>query len=213
MKKLLILLVIAGVAYQYRAHWLPESRQGAFDEQGKPRVLVFVNDQCKSPCGQATDFLDRREVVYEVVNVSQNPAAEEIMREWGSRGVLPMIMVGKVRLDGFMRSQVDSALVEAYGLGVLTQYGQKVMQQHFDAGGKPRVVMYGVTWCGYCKKAREFFVDNDVAYTELDPEKSTSVKDAYDWLEGNGYPLIYVGARRIEGYPENLLKQTLAEMF
>jgi glutaredoxin len=213
MKKLLILLVLAGVAYQYRAHWLPASQQGAFDEQGKPKVMVFVNDQCKGPCSQATDFLDRREVMYEQVNVSQNPAAEQTMRDWGSPGMLPMIMVGKVRLDGYQRAQVDSALAEAYGLEVLTSYGQKVMGAHFDETGKPRVVMYGVSWCGYCAKAREFFADNNVAYTELDPEKSASAKEAYQWLEGNGYPLIYVGARRIQGYPEGLLKQTLAEMF
>jgi len=212
MKKLLLLLIVVGAAYQYRDHWMPLEKQGAFDEQGKPKVLVFVNDQCKQPCQQATDFLDRREVAYDVVNVSQQPDAMQTMRDWGAAGVLPMIMVGKVRLDGYLRAQVDSALAEAYGLDVLTPYGQRVMQAHFDEAGKPRVVMYGVQWCGYCKKAREYFADNNVVYTELDPEQSSDAKAAYEWLEGNGYPLIYVGARRIQGYPEQLLKQTLAEL-
>lgn len=214
MKKLLILLVIAGIAYQYRDHWLPQSTQGAFDEQGKPRVVVFVNDECqKGPCQQATDFLDRREIQYELINASQDASAVQTMREWGSPGRLPMIMVGKVRLDGYLRAEVDSALAEAYGVEILSSYGQKVMGAHYDDAGKPKVIMYGVKWCGYCAKARAYFADNNVPYTEYDPEQSAPAKEAYQWLEGGGYPLIYIGARRIQGYPEKVVQQTLNEMF
>lgn len=213
MKKFLILLVVAGLAYQYRDHWLPQSSQGAFDADGKPRVMVFVDEQCKGPCDQATDFLDRRQVVYERINLSQDPAAMQTMRDWGSPGRLPMIMVGKLRLDGYSRAQIDSALAEAYGLTVLTPAGQRVMSAHYDGAGKPKVVMYGVQWCGYCAKARAYFTDNGIPYTEFDPEQSSLAKESYLWLEGSGYPLIYIGARRIEGYPETVVRQTLNEMF
>lgn len=213
MKKLLILLLVAGLAYQYRDHWLPQSHQGAFDEQGNPRVVVFVSDDCQQPCQQATDLLERRQVNYERINLNQQPDAMQTLRDWGGRGGLPMIMVGKLRLEGYSRVQVDSVLVEAFGLGVLTDYGQSVMGAHYDEAGKPRVVMYGVQWCGYCAQARADFADRNIPYTELDPEQSHGAKEAFLWLEGRGFPLIYVGARRIEGYPEALVRQTLNEMF
>ena len=213
MKKWLIILVVAGLAYQYRSHWLPQTSQGAFDAQGKPAVMVYVNDRCQGPCDQATAFLASRAMPYEVINVDQQPEALKAMRQLGSPGVLPMIVVGKVRLDGYARAQVDSALAEAYGLQVLPDAGQEIMQNHFEAGGRPKVIMYGVTWCPYCKKARKFFEDNGIEYLELDPEKSSEAKSAYQWLEGNGYPLIYVGARRIEGYREQSLQDTMKEMF
>jgi len=73
--------------------------------------------------------------------------------------------------------------------------------------------MYGVTWCPHCKKARAFFDENNIAYIELDPEQSSDAKEAYQWLDGGGYPLIYVGARRMSGFHQETIKQTLTDMF
>ena len=34
------------------------------------------------------------------------------------------------------------------------------------------VVMYSTTWCGYCKQARNYFQQNNIAFAEYDVEKS-----------------------------------------
>ena len=63
-----------------------------------------------------------------------------------------------------------------------------------------RVVMYSTQWCGYCRKAREYFKDNKIRYKEKDIEKSSRAKKEYDRLKGSGVPLIMVGKNKIQGF-------------
>lgn len=66
-----------------------------------------------------------------------------------------------------------------------------------------RVTMYATSWCGYCKKARRYFRDNGVRYTEYDIEKDPAAKRRYDAMGGRGVPLILVGDRRMNGFSES----------
>ena len=63
-----------------------------------------------------------------------------------------------------------------------------------------RVVMYSTQWCGYCRKAREYFKDKKIRYKEKDIEKSSRAKKEYDRLKGSGVPLIMVGKNKIQGF-------------
>ena len=63
-----------------------------------------------------------------------------------------------------------------------------------------QVVMYSTAWCGYCEKARRYFQDNDIKFTEYDIEKSSNARAKYDKLRGTGIPLIMVGKRRMDGF-------------
>ena len=70
-----------------------------------------------------------------------------------------------------------------------------------SAGVKyPRVVMYGTSWCPYCKKARLFFKSNGIDYVEYDIEKNDLAKRMYDLLGGNGVPLILVDDMKLQGF-------------
>ena len=64
----------------------------------------------------------------------------------------------------------------------------------------PKVVLYGTTWCGYCKKAKSYFRANNIAFTEYDIEKSASAKRDFKRMGGGGVPLILVGEKRIRGF-------------
>jgi len=78
------------------------------------------------------------------------------------------------------------------------------------AGGPPaEVKMYATSWCGYCKKAREFFATNGVRYTEFDIEKSPAARAEYDRLGARGVPVILVGTQRMNGYGEQRLAAML----
>lgn len=79
-----------------------------------------------------------------------------------------------------------------------TQYNTDL----FKSSGKqfPHVTLYATRWCGYCKKARQYFKANHIQYTEFDIEKSATGKQQYDRLGGQGVPLIVVGTSTVRGF-------------
>ncbi len=62
------------------------------------------------------------------------------------------------------------------------------------------VTMYSTTRCGYCKKAKKYFIANSIPFTELDIDKSKKARKAYDKLGGKGVPVILVGKKRMNGF-------------
>ena len=62
------------------------------------------------------------------------------------------------------------------------------------------VIMYGTPWCGYCKKARRYFQQNNIAFREYDIESSRSAHRRFKQLGGNGVPLIVVGKNKMSGF-------------
>lgn len=63
-----------------------------------------------------------------------------------------------------------------------------------------KVVMYSTSWCGYCKKARQYFKSKGIAFKEYDIEKNKKAKRKYDRLGGQGVPLILVGKKSMRGF-------------
>ena len=75
----------------------------------------------------------------------------------------------------------------------------------FDHGsryGSKKVVMYSAAWCGVCKKAKLFFRNNSIAYTEYDIDKNETNKRRYKRLKAKGVPVIFVGKKRMNGFSE-----------
>jgi len=70
------------------------------------------------------------------------------------------------------------------------------------AGAHKSVVMFSAAWCGYCRKAREYFRAHHVSFRERDVEKDPAARREFDRLGGKGLPLILVGNRRLEGFSE-----------
>ncbi len=68
----------------------------------------------------------------------------------------------------------------------------------FDVG--PKVVMYSTDWCHYCKKARQYFKKNNIAYTEYDIDKNKKAKRRYKKMGATGVPVILVGKKRMNGF-------------
>lgn len=63
-----------------------------------------------------------------------------------------------------------------------------------------KVVMYSASWCGYCKKARNYFNSQGISFSELDIEKDAQAKQQYDSMGGRGVPVILVGKKRMNGF-------------
>ncbi len=64
------------------------------------------------------------------------------------------------------------------------------------------VTMYSTAWCGYCKKARRYFQQQGIAFTEYDIEKNKLARRAYDKMGGSGVPVILVGGSKMTGFSE-----------
>ncbi len=77
-----------------------------------------------------------------------------------------------------------------------------------DSCQPPAVMMISASWCGYCRKARRFFQDNDIAFEEIDAEQTSDdgVKAVYKRF---GVPYIMVGGDHVEGFDEPRLRQLL----
>ena len=63
-----------------------------------------------------------------------------------------------------------------------------------------KVVMYSADWCHVCHKARKYFQDNKVSFTEYDIDKSAKGKREFDKIGGKGVPVILVGSKRLNGF-------------
>lgn len=72
-------------------------------------------------------------------------------------------------------------------------------------GTAPSVVLYSTSWCGYCKKIRKLFADNNIAYKEYDIEESAKAKREYDKLNGKGVPLTTIDGTLVRGFKRDRL--------
>lgn len=80
--------------------------------------------------------------------------------------------------------------------------------------GSAQVVMFGMSTCPYCAKARAIFKQYRVPYTELDIERDARAKNYEENVLGfSGYPLIVVGNHVMRGFNQEELIQSLKELY
>ncbi|MES2949343.1 MAG: glutaredoxin domain-containing protein [Pseudomonadota bacterium] len=212
MKKLLLLTLLVFALYKYFPNSLPFlSTSGAFDKSGKPLVVVFVGPNCGAACDTVQNALKERGVSYQTIDVAGADGAPARNKYGINR--FPTTLVGKQEILGDDTQRISTALAEAYGIEmILPRMERLAMANHFDAEGRAAVVMYGTTWCGYCKQQRAFFAAHGVPFENVDVEASQPGQLAYSALKGNGYPLTYVGFRRFNGYQEKEILEAIAEL-
>jgi glutaredoxin len=70
-------------------------------------------------------------------------------------------------------------------------------------------IMFSTKWCPYCRKTKEYFAANKIAYIERDVESSDEDMTAFLDLGGQAYPLILLRNRKIIGFQKNALDQLL----
>lgn len=63
-----------------------------------------------------------------------------------------------------------------------------------------KVVMYSASWCGYCKKARSYFMANNIDFIEYDIERDGAAARRFREMGGKGVPVILVGDRKMSGF-------------
>jgi glutaredoxin len=76
--------------------------------------------------------------------------------------------------------------------------------------GSVNVIMYMTSWCGFCRKAREYIRSLDVNLIEYDVEKDRSKREEFlRKSSGGGVPLIDVEGIIIKGYNPGAIKEAV----
>jgi len=72
--------------------------------------------------------------------------------------------------------------------------------------GAPRVVLYGTSWCGACRSARQFFVQNAIPFVDRDVEKDQAAaaelqeKATRLGVSADRVPVLDIGGRLLIGF-------------
>jgi mycoredoxin len=79
----------------------------------------------------------------------------------------------------------------------------------FQEAGKP-VVMFSTSTCSHCAHAREYLSKAQIDYRDFVIDQSPDAKQRFDALGGDGVPLLFIGDRRITGFREDTIHESLA---
>lgn len=81
------------------------------------------------------------------------------------------------------------------------------------AAEQPSVILYSTTWCGYCRKARAFLKQRNVAYIEKDVERDPVAGQEATRKTGGygGVPVLDIGGKIIHGFDVPAIERALAE--
>jgi glutaredoxin len=78
-----------------------------------------------------------------------------------------------------------------------------------DDFGAREVKLLTTTWCGVCKKAKDYLAGKGIYFSEFDVETSDIGRQEYKRLGGKGVPIILVGKQRMDGFSSSRLDEML----
>ena len=76
---------------------------------------------------------------------------------------------------------------------------------------RPTVLLLGASWCPYCRKATRFLQDEEVAFCELDIEKSSLGQELYQNTGAKGIPVFLIGDEVVYGMDSSAVKDLLSQ--
>lgn len=202
MLRFLIVICLAFGAWKLYHRGNPFAGAPTTGADGKPLVILFTGPECGANCDGIRAELVSRKVTFQEVEMA---GPDDKMAVQYGVNAYPTTIIGKHKFVGSDMRPLGGALADAFGDEVLTRTEKMAMAGHFDEQGKPKVVLYGTKWCGYCRKQRELFAQQGIAFDDIDVEASERGALAYGALKGTGYPLTYVGYRRYDGFNDGEL--------
>jgi glutaredoxin-like YruB-family protein len=74
------------------------------------------------------------------------------------------------------------------------------------------IELYVTSWCGYCKKARQYFQQHDLRFTEYDIERDDAAASRMRYISNqSGVPVIKVDDRVLTGFSARALDELLLQ--
>jgi thioredoxin reductase (NADPH) len=119
----------------------------------EPKIELLGASWCKDSV-RVKAFLETQQIpfTYQEVDISAG-SADLLAHSKPNSSVLPTVLIGKKSYD----NPSDETLSELLGINA----------------EKPRVVMYGASWCPDCHRAKSFLKENDVRFQYIDIDEET----------------------------------------
>lgn len=76
-------------------------------------------------------------------------------------------------------------------------------------GNMSGVILYTTSWCGACKKTKDFLDRRGIAYVEYDIEWSAEGRRQFEAFGGRGVPLVVINGTQVIGYNPDKMKRLL----
>ncbi len=73
------------------------------------------------------------------------------------------------------------------------------------------LVMYTTTRCGYCAKARRYFAEHSIEFSEKNIEHDAKFREEFEQIGGKGVPVIIAGNKKMTGFSESTFKRNFAD--
>lgn len=213
MNKLIIVLLITVTGiYLVKPEWFDfNAEPGTFRGDGSERIVVFTAENCGANCREAVAYMKASGRAFEELRLDDNAENTKLFRQLGGADTVPYLSSGYQRVTGFYPQDYLAVLAAARGLSVLDDSMRAVYSHHFDGNGQPLLVMYGTSWCVECAAMREYCNDRKIKLLDWDTEIDAAVARRYELLAGRSYPLVYYGARRMNGFTESGLRRLMMQ--
>lgn len=157
--------------------------------------ILFSSDACGDPCRMALEHLQRERVEFTVCNIDTSEDNLKKYRKFGTN-ILPLTVLGDTEFSGY--KQADYQILIDMALG------------RYMAESAGKVVLYTTSTCGHCRRARDFFNQRGIDFTENDIADPRN-RMRYEKLRGRGVPLVLIDGRRIDGFNPQVVTEMLDE--
>jgi glutaredoxin len=203
LKKIIVLLVLGAFYWAWSTGKFNfQSKVAAIDSAGRPMVWVFTHAQCGGVCTDVILLLVQRQVPFEEKRLRSEDRSGPDFDLWNAiktSNNLPFTVAGTHSATGFYKPDLTELLGKTFGDTYLTGTEKRYFSHHFYADGAPRIVMYGASWCPYCKKLREEFTQNQIDFIEIDADQTNEKALMAETMGIRGYPTVWVGYERVRG--------------
>lgn len=170
-------------------------------------VALFTSADCRAPCKDARESLEKRGIPFEEVVVGDEKSVEELKRVAG-RTQVPVLRVGKQVEVGFepnvWKSALDAAGYPTSGPPLRARLRPEAPKQ------LPPVKLYIRADCGnLCEDARNLLVARKVTFQEVDVAAPETVEELTKVAGSAVVPVLLIGARVQRGFDAALYDSLL----
>lgn len=82
----------------------------------------------------------------------------------------------------------------------INTYKNVEISKNYSVKAHTKVLLYSTSWCGVCKKAKNYFRSNNIPFIEYDVEKSSKGIKDYNAMGAKAVPIILIGQQRMNGF-------------
>jgi glutaredoxin len=197
---IVLLIFAAGFWYLYN-NYHTQAEVHAYDEDGKPIVMVFTSSQCGAICDAVVREIKARKVPAEYIKIDQLDQHDKNYRIWETlaQGKLPLIIAGQEKVTNSSKQQLVSLLGINFGDRYLSYFEKPIYAKHFNADGSAAIAIYGASWCGPCTLLKKQLKDDGIPYTYIDVDQLNNKQAVLSSMEIRGYPAVWIGYKRLKG--------------